>query len=235
MDLPGGWIALFTLTALEIALGVDNIVFLTIMVSRLPLSDQARARRLGVLLATVSRLMLLLALGALASVSWPLLHVFDQTITTRSLVLMAGGLFLVAKGVVELRRSLRPDASLVAADGLRTLWPVVLQIALIDIVFSLDSVFAALGLAQQLSIMVVAILLATGAMLFVASYVGRFLADRPALKLLVLVFMMVIGLGLMADSVGRPIPRPFIYFFMLFAVVVESLHRRILGRRSPAA
>lgn len=232
MWVPWGWLSLVTLTALEVALGVDNILFLTIMVSRLPKPQQGLARKIGVMVATGTRLVLLVALSALATQNALLWSFAGQGITTRSLVLVAGGLFLVAKGVIELRRLLLPELASATVQPIPGLWAVCIQIALVDVVFSFDSVFTALGLAQQVSMMVLAIMLASLTMLFVSAHVAQFMERRPALRVLVLVFMMVIGLGLVAEGVGAPIPRIFIYFFMGFSVCVESLHRRAVSRRS---
>lgn len=223
---PEVWIALMTLSAIEIVLGIDNLVFISIAVSRLPVETREKARKLGIAVACISRILLLLTLAWLAGLKTPLFELFGQGISVRDLVLILGGLFLLVKGTMEIRDSIfgveDPDglpAKPVASFGM-----VLAQIAVIDIVFSLDSVIAAVGMAEHTWIMVAAILLAVSVMLLAATPLGRFIENHPTVKMLALAFIVLIGAFLLLDGLGLHIPKGYIYGSMGFSALVEGLN-----------
>ncbi len=237
MDLlldPQAWIALVTLTALEIVLGIDNIIFLTILVSKLPPAQQPNARYFGLALAMLTRIALLLTLTWMARLTSPLFTVFSQAISGRDLILLLGGLFLIAKSAIEIHESLEgvdhePGARKVYAN----LWVVVIQIAIIDIVFSLDSVITAIGLVNQIPVMVTAIVIAIGVMMFAAKPIGDFVDAHPTIKMLALSFLIMIGGALVAESVDIHVPKGYMYFAMAFSVGVEMLNIRLRKKQVP--
>ena len=232
---PSAWLSFVTLAVLEIVLGIDNIVFLSILVGRLP-EDRRHAARLGGLaLAMVTRIALLYSINWLIGAREPLFAVLGRELSTRDLVLLAGGLFLLWKSVLEIHASVegerpRPGRKLRAR---RQVWAVMLQIALIDIVFSLDSVFTAIGLAQRFEIMVAAIVVAVLFMMFVARGISEFIERRPTIKLLALAFLIMIGLALIADAFDVSIPKGYLYFAMAFSISVELINIRVRGSAKP--
>jgi predicted tellurium resistance membrane protein TerC len=230
---PNAWIALATLTALEIVLGIDNIIFISILVGRLPEAQRDRARRLGLTLAMVSRILLLLSLAWIMRLTAPLFTVLGQEISGRDLILIGGGLFLLWKSVHEIHNSLEgePDehASAGAAAG-ATFGGVLVQIAIIDIIFSLDSVITAVGLADQVSVMVLAILISVGVMMFSAKTIGEFVDRHPTIKMLALSFLVLVGVTLIAEGLGTHVPKGYIYFAMAFSVAVEMINIRLRKR-----
>ncbi len=225
------WIALFTLAALEIVLGIDNLVFISIAVSRLPPDQRPRARRFGLALACVTRILLLLSLAFLASMQTNLFHLFGQDFSVRDLVLIAGGLFLLVKGTMEIHDSVegRGEEEDIGTKPSAVFGYVIAQIAIIDIVFSLDSVITAVGMVDNRAIMVAAILLAVGVMLFAANPIGDFIDRHPTVKMLALSFIILVGVALVADGFDYHIERGFLYFAMAFSAGVEALN--ILSRR----
>ncbi|MFH0946659.1 MAG: TerC family protein [Planctomycetota bacterium] len=227
------WIALITLTALEIVLGIDNLIFISILADRLPAELQARARRLGLLLAMGMRILLLLGLAWITHLTAPLFTVLSQEISGRDLVLIVGGLFLLAKATREMHHALEGEDEGKAVPRPRTMSAVLLQIVLLDIVFSLDSVITAIGMVSVVGVMVAAIVLAVAAMLLAAGAVSGFVARHPTVRMLALSFLLLIGVALVADGLDHAIPKGYLYFALGFSVLVEMLNLRIrpaLGR-----
>ncbi|HCB42022.1 MAG TPA: hypothetical protein DHW73_10300 [Pseudomonas sp.] len=233
--LPEAWVALATLLALEIVLGIDNIIFISILVGRLPPQQRELARRLGIGFAMLTRLALLFSLAWIIGLVEPWFSVLGQEISGRDLVLILGGLFLLAKATHEIHLSLEApqeaEASMAAAAR-NGMVGIVVQIALLDIVFSLDSVITAVGLVDHLSVMVIAILGAVAVMLFAARSIGDFVDRHPSIKMLALSFLMMIGLTLMAEGFDVHVPKGYIYFAMAFSVVVELLNIRVRRNRA---
>ncbi|HUQ52545.1 MAG TPA: TerC family protein [Gammaproteobacteria bacterium] len=224
---PEAWIALTTLTLLEIVLGVDNIIFISILVGRLPEAQRQRARLLGLGFAMGTRILLLLLLTWIMRLQAALFSVGGVDISGRDLILIAGGLFLLAKSTLEIHESLE-GAQHESHDAKRAGFvSVIIQIGLIDIVFSLDSVITAVGLADDVGVMIVAIVIAVGVMMIAAGAIGRFVDDHPTVKMLALSFLVLIGVALIAEGVDVHIPKGYIYFAMAFSVVVEMLNIRI--------
>ena len=229
---PEAWIALFTLTALEIVLGVDNIIFISILVGRLPEAQRQRARVLGLAFAMLTRIGLLLSLAWVMTLTDPLFTIVGREISGRDLILIAGGLFLLWKSVHEIHGSLEGEeeghAVAAAKAGFAA---VIIQIAIIDIVFSLDSVITAVGMADHVVIMVIAIVLAVFVMMFSAKAIGEFVDRHPTVKMLALSFLILVGVALIAEGCDFHIPKGYIYFAMAFSVGVEMLNIRIRAKR----
>jgi predicted tellurium resistance membrane protein TerC len=228
LTLPETWISLATLSAMEIVLGIDNVVFLTILTGRLPPHQQSGARRLGLALALVTRIGLLLAISWVMGLTAPLGSVGGHPVSGRDLILLAGGLFLIGKATTEIHGKLEPDGRSRTPGGHAGYWLVLAQVAVLDLVFSLDSVVTAVGMAQHLPVMVAAMLVAMGVMMAFAEAVGGYVERHPTLKMLALAFLMLIGVMLVAEGLGRPIEKGYIYFAMTFSLLVELLN---LGRR----
>lgn len=223
---PQTWIALITLSTLEIVLGVDNLVFISIAVSKLPPAQRSRARRFGIALACVSRIGLLISLAYLARMQTNLFTLFGLGISIRDLVLILGGVFLVVKGTMEIRDLIvgEEDAADVHTKPARAVMSVILQIAIIDIVFSLDSVITAVGMVSQIPVMIAAILVSVVLMLFAANALGEFIDRNPTIKMLALTFIVMVGVVLIADGFSVHIGRGYVYVAMAFSAVVESLN-----------
>jgi predicted tellurium resistance membrane protein TerC len=231
---PEAWIALLSLTALEIVLGVDNIIFISILVARLPAEERARARIIGLGLAMIMRIALLLSLAWMMRLTEPVFSVSTQHFSGRDLILLGGGLFLLAKSVLEIHHSLEgaedgPESTARQAHFVGTL----VQIAIIDIVFSLDSVITAVGMVNEIPVMVLAIVIAVGIMMFAAKPIGDFVDSHPTIKMLALSFLILIGVALVGEGFELHIPKGYIYFAMAFAVAVEMLNLRLRGSRRP--
>jgi predicted tellurium resistance membrane protein TerC len=220
------WIALFTLATLEIVLGVDNLVFISIAVSRLPPEQRPRARRFGLALACVTRIMLLLSLAFLASMQNNLFSLFGQDFSIRDLVLIGGGLFLLVKGTMEIHDAVEGHGEDESIDTKPSavFGKVIAQIAIIDIVFSLDSVITAVGMVDNKWVMVAAIIIAVGVMIFASNPIGDFIDRHPTVKMLALAFIILVGVALLADGFGFHIERKLLYFAMAFSATVESLN-----------
>ncbi len=229
---PEAWIALGTLTALEIVLGIDNIIFISILVGRLPVNQRAFARKMGLGLAMFARLALLFSISWVMGLTDPWFAIFSQEISGRDVVLIAGGLFLLAKATHEIHNSLEgvedQGHTVVAAS----LGMVLTQIAVLDIVFSLDSVITAVGLVEHVSIMAIAIILAVAVMLAAAKSIGDFVDEHPTIKILALAFLLLVGATLMAEGFDVHVPKGYIYFAMAFSVAVEMLNLRMRKLRS---
>jgi predicted tellurium resistance membrane protein TerC len=232
---PESWISLATLTAMEVVLGIDNIVFLSILAGRLPAEEQPRARQLGLGFALATRLGLLFAISWVMGLTRPLFQILGHGWSGRDLILLAGGLFLLAKATHEIHDKLevRHDKELDGAAARRaSFWMVIVQIGILDIVFSLDSVITAVGMARHLAIMVAAMVIAVGVMLAFAGSIGRFVERHPTMKMLALSFLLLIGVMLVAESFGKHIEKGYIYFAMAFSFAVELLNMRVRGARS---
>jgi predicted tellurium resistance membrane protein TerC len=227
---PQAWIALATLTALEIVLGIDNIVFISIIVSKLPASQRNKARVLGLGLAMFTRIALLFSLVWIMRLTAPLFTVLAQAISGRDIILIGGGLFLIAKSSLEIHNSLEGTEEHGHAAKSFGFAATLVQIALIDIIFSLDSVITAVGLVQELEIMVLAIVVAVFIMMWASGPVSAFVDRHPTVKMLALAFLVMIGVALIAEGLDLHIPRGYIYFAMAFSVVVEMLNLRLRGR-----
>jgi predicted tellurium resistance membrane protein TerC len=230
---PHAWIALATLTALEIVLGVDNIIFISILVGRLPQRQRQRARVIGLAFAMLSRILLLLSLAWIMTLTQPLFTVLNAEVTGRDLILVVGGLFLLWKSVHEIHNSLEaePDESGARAvrDGFAA---VITQIAIIDIVFSLDSVITAVGMVDEVPVMITAIVLAVLVMMFAARPIGEFVDRHPTIKMLALSFLILVGFALIAEGFNVHVPKGYIYFAMAFSVGVEMLNLRVRARQT---
>jgi predicted tellurium resistance membrane protein TerC len=231
---PAAWAALATLTAVEIVLGVDNIVFISILVGRLPPGQRRRARIAGLAVAMAMRILLLFALTWVLGLSAPLFEVLGRPVSGRALILVAGGLFLLWKSVHEIHRSLEGDEAERAEVGRAALWVVLAQIAVLDVVFSLDSVITAVGLVDELPVMVLAIVIAVLVMMFAAEPIGRFVDRHPTIKMLALSFLVLIGFTLTVEGFGVHVPKGYIYVAMAFSVAVELLNLRLRSRAAPA-
>jgi len=235
---PEAWISLATLAALEIVLGIDNIVFITILAGRLPPAQQLRARRLGLALALISRLALLASLKWVMQLATPLFELFAHPVSGRDLILICGGLFLIAKATLEIYdkvEAAHPAAATVADRPGARLIPILIQIMIIDIVFSLDSVITAVGMVESLTIMVVAVVLAVIVMLVFAGPVGDFVEGHPSIKILALSFLVMIGVLLVAEGTGQHFDRGYVYFAMAFSLVIELLNMRFRARQAALA
>ena len=224
---PQTWIALATLTALEIVLGIDNVVFISILAGRLPENVQRRARRIGLGLAMIMRILLLLSLAFIVRLTAPLITILSQEISGRDLVLIVGGLFLIAKSTHEIHDRLEGDEGHASGRIPVSFSAVLIQIVLLDIVFSLDSVITAVGMVDEIPIMVAAVVLAVGVMLLFADAVSNFVERHPTVKVLALSFLLLIGVALIADGLDLHIPKGYIYFAMAFSLGVEMINLRV--------
>jgi len=228
---PNAWIGLLTLTVLEIVLGVDNIIFISILAGKLPEDQRAKARRLGLLGAFFSRILLLLSIAWVVRLTTPLFTVARVGVSGRGLILIIGGLFLIAKAVHEIHEKVEGgEHGETAKQAARSLAAVVAQIMVIDIVFSLDSVITAVGMVDQVSIMIAANVIALGIMLMASGPISHFVDRHPTVKMLALSFLVLIGTNLVAEGIGQHIPKGYTYFAMAFSVVVEMLNIRIRSR-----
>ena len=229
---PNAWIALATLTALEIVLGVDNIIFIAILAGKLPPSQQKRARTLGLFLAMGMRILLLISISWIIGLTKPLFEIFNHDVTGRDAILFIGGLFLLGKSTLEMHSRLEGKEEGGQTAKASSFTSVIVQIMLMDIIFSLDSVITAVGMVDVVGIMIAAVMIAVGIMMFTAGAVSDFVHKHPTVKMLALAFLLLIGMSLVAEGVGHHIPKGYIYFAMGFAVFVEALNLRIRGKDS---
>ncbi len=230
---PQAWIALLTLTALEIVLGIDNIIFISILAGKLPASQQKRGRQIGLLMAMFTRILLLFSLAWLTRLTEPLFRVFSHEVSGRDLILIIGGLFLLGKSTLEIHDKLEGEEGHASAKIRANFWTVILQIMLLDIVFSLDSVITAVGMANQLAVMVIAVVIAVLIMMYASGPISAFVNDRPTLKILALSFLLLIGFSLVVEGIHIEIPKGYIYFAMGFSVFVEMLNLRMREKSAP--
>jgi predicted tellurium resistance membrane protein TerC len=227
---PSVWIAFATLTLLEIVLGIDNIVFISILAGKLPAAKQARARTVGLGLAMLMRILLLLVLSWIIRLTAPLFEVFAQEISGRDLIMIAGGLFLVAKSTYEIHDKLEGEHGEKSKRVPPTFTAVIIQILLLDIVFSLDSVITAVGMVDEVAVMIAAVVVAVGFMMFFAGPISRFVEKHPTVKMLALSFLLLIGVTLIAEGFEQHISKGYIYFAMAFSVLVEMLNLKMRSR-----
>jgi predicted tellurium resistance membrane protein TerC len=231
---PATWTALLTLTALEIILGIDNIIFISILSDRLPVAQRKLARTTGLLLAMFMRIALLFSIGWMMSLTQTLVAVAGHGFTGRDLILVAGGLFLIYKSTTEIHAKLEGEEhQREAGQGTATFASVIVQIVLLDIVFSLDSVITAIGMTNNIMIAVVAVIISVGIMLVAAGPLSDFVNHHPTIKILALSFLLLLGMTLVADGFGQHIPKGYIYFAMAFSVFVEFLNMRLRARSEP--
>lgn len=230
---PQAWIALLTLTALEIVLGIDNIIFISILAGKLPEHEQGKARQLGLLAAMVTRILLLFSLAWIIKLEDPFFTIFSEEISGRDLILLGGGLFLLAKATFEIHDKLEGDEGHASKGVAASFASVIVQIMLLDIVFSLDSVITAVGMADHIEVMVAAVIIAVGVMMFAAGPISRFVDAHPTVKILALSFLLLIGMSLVAESFNAHVPKGYIYFAMGFSVFVEMLNLRMKSKTAP--
>jgi predicted tellurium resistance membrane protein TerC len=228
-----GWIALLTLTALEIVLGIDNVVFVSILAGKLPGEQRERARKLGMFLAMFIRILLLLSITWVMSLTTPLFNLFGHGVTGRDLILIVGGLFLIAKSTHEIHLKLEGDEHESSGRRAATFAGVITQILLLDIVFSLDSVITAVGMAEHVAVMIIAVVIAVAVMMVSARVVSGFVERHPTVKMLALSFLLLIGMSLIGEGWGQHIPKGYIYFAMGFSVFVEAINLRIRSKQAP--
>lgn len=223
---PQAWIAFATLTALELVLGIDNIIFISILVDKLPAAKRELARRIGLFMAMFMRIALLLLLAVIVGLVEPLFTVFEQEISGRDLILILGGLFLIWKSTSEIHHSLEGNETHGGNPVANSFASVILQIMVIDMVFSLDSIITAVGMVDEVAIMIAAVLASVGLMMWFAKGIGEFVSNHPSIKMLALTFLVLVGVVLMAEGLGHHIPKGYIYFAMAFSLGVEMLNIR---------
>jgi len=231
---PNAWIAFATLTALELVLGIDNIIFISILVDKLPEKQRELARRLGLGMAMFMRIGLLLVLAWIIGLTAPLFTVLDQDISGRDLILIGGGLFLLWKSTSEIHQSLEGEEGHSSSVVKATFAAVILQIMVVDLVFSLDSIITAVGMVESIVVMVAAVVASVALMMLFAGAIGRFVSAHPSIKMLALSFLVAVGVVLIAEGFGHHVPKGFIYFAMAFSLVVEMLNIRMQRRRADA-
>jgi predicted tellurium resistance membrane protein TerC len=228
-----GLLALVTLTFLEIILGVDNVIFISILSGKLPQRDQQKARRVGLLAAMVMRIGLLMSIAWIVRLTAPLFTVFGQDISGRDLILIGGGLFLLGKATLEIHERLEGEETHGTTRAAPSFGAVIVQIMLLDIVFSLDSVITAVGMADDIKVMVAAVVISVGIMMFAAEPISAFVNKHPTVKVLALSFLLLIGMSLVGDGLGVHVPKGYIYFAMGFSVFVEMINLRVRRRGAP--
>lgn len=229
---PETWIALITLIVLELVLGVDNVIFISILAGKLPAHEQGRARTTGIALAVITRVLLLLSLSWIIGLEEPLFAILGFSVSGHDLILLAGGLFLIGKSTYEIHDKLEGEEGRVSTRVASTFLSVVIQIMLLDIVFSLDSVITAVGMVDELPIMIAAVIVAAVVMIFTSGPIGHFVERHPTVKMLALSFLLLIGFTLVVEGLHQHIPKGYIYFAMGFSVFVEMLNLQIRGRQA---
>jgi predicted tellurium resistance membrane protein TerC len=233
MSNPESWIALLTLTVLEIVLGIDNIIFISILAGKLPRDQQDKARLTGLGLAMFMRIALLASIAWIARLTAPLFSMFGQEISGRDLILLGGGLFLLGKATYEIHDKLEGEEGHAEARVAASFTSVIVQILLLDLVFSLDSVITAIGMADELAVMITAVVIAVGVMMFASGPIGRFVDRHPTVKMLALAFLLLIGTSLVAEGFEQHVSKGYIYFAMGFSVFVEMLNLRVKSKQAP--
>lgn len=235
---PEAWISLATLTVLEIVLGIDNIIFISILTSKLPEHQQTESRQIGLSLAMITRILLLLSLSWMMSLNFPLINIGPwlkiQNTTLlqklafsgRDIILLVGGLFLIYKSTSEIHEKLETENHSIAENARPSFWKIIVQIILIDIVFSFDSVITAIGMAQHIEVMIVAVILAVATMMYATKGISNFVNKHPTIKMLALAFLLLIGVSLVAEGFKQHIPKGYLYFAMAFSMLVEMLNLR---------
>ena len=221
---PQAWIAFATLTALELVLGIDNIIFISILVDKLPPAQRERARKIGLFMAMFMRIGLLMVLAWIVGLVAPLFSVFGKGISGRDLILILGGLFLIWKSTGEIHQSLEGEEAQSESAVTATFAAVILQIMIVDLVFSLDSIITAVGMVDDLPVMIAAVIVSVGLMMLFAGPIGRFVSDHPTIKMLALAFLVVVGVVLVAEGFGHHVPKGYVYFGMAFSLGVEMLN-----------
>ena len=221
---PQAWIAFATLTALELVLGIDNIIFISILVDKLPPAQRERARKIGLFMAMFMRIGLLMVLAWIVGLVAPLFSVLGQEISGRDLILILGGLFLIWKSTGEIHQSLEGEEAQSESAVTATFAAVILQIMIVDLVFSLDSIITAVGMVDDLPVMIAAVIVSVGLMMLFAGPIGRFVSDHPTIKMLALAFLVVVGVVLVAEGFGHHVPKGYVYFGMAFSLGVEMLN-----------
>jgi predicted tellurium resistance membrane protein TerC len=230
---PQAWLAFFTLTALELVLGIDNVIFISILVDKLPAGRRELARRTGLFLAMFMRIGLLFVLSWLIGLTAPFFTVLGQAISGRDLILIAGGLFLLYKSTGEIHQLLEGEAGSRSARVPASFAAVLAQIMVLDLVFSLDSIITAVGMVDELAVMIAAVVVSVALMMAFAGPLGRYVSARPTIKMLALAFLFMIGLVLIADGFDHHVPKGYVYFAMAFSVLVEMLNMRVRRKRAP--
>jgi len=234
---PTAWVALFTLVVLEIVLGIDNLIFISILTNKLPKEQQARARRLGISAALIMRLVLLATISFIVQLTAPLFTLFDHGFSWRDLILIAGGLFLVWKATKEIHHTVDPDDhqdTMIGKTVQLSLGAAIFQILLLDLVFSIDSIITAVGMTDEIAIMYIAVIVAVSAMMLAATPLANFIAKNPTIVMLALGFLLMIGMTLIADGMGYHVPKGYIYAAMGFSAMVEALNMLARNRRKKA-
>jgi len=224
---PEMWIAFFTLTALELVLGIDNIIFISILVDRLPPQKREKARLIGLFFAMFMRIGLLLLLSWIVGATEPLFSLFDHPVSPRDLILIAGGVFLLWKSTQEIHQLLEGEEGSESKAVKATMSAIIIQIIIIDIVFSLDSIITAVGMVDKVLVMIAAVVASVGLMMLFARGIGQFVSNHPTIKMLALSFLMLVGMALIADGLGHHVPKGYIYFAMAFSLAVEMLNLRL--------
>ena len=232
---PQVWIAFFTLTALELVLGIDNIIFISILVDKLPPTERERARRIGLFLAMFMRVGLLLTLSWLVGLTAPLFTVIGTDISGRDLILALGGVFLVWKSTMEIHQLTEGEEGHASAKVKASFGAIIVQIIIIDMVFSLDSIITAVGMVDEVSVMIAAVVVSVGLMMLFARGIGNFVSSHPSIKMLALSFLLVVGVMLIAEGFDHKVPKGYIYFAMAFSVAVEMLNIRMRKKKSAAS
>ena len=230
---PQMWVALATLTVLELVLGIDNIIFISILVSKLPKAQQEMARRIGLFMAMFMRIALLLLLSVIIGLVEPLFTVWEQPFSGRDLILLAGGLFLIWKSTGEIHHPLEGDEAPASVNAKANLMAIIVQIIIIDLVFSLDSIITAVGMVDDVRIMIAAVVISLGLMMLFAKGIGQFVDAHPSIKMLALSFLVVVGVVLVAEGFGHHVPKGYIYFGMAFSFGVEMLNLRLRKPSKP--
>jgi predicted tellurium resistance membrane protein TerC len=230
---PGSLIALLTLTVLEIVLGIDNIIFISILAGKLPKDQQNKARLIGLSLAMITRILLLFSIVWIMRLTLPLFAVLGQEISGRDIILIAGGLFLLAKSTFEIHDKLEGEEGHISAKAAKSFGSVIVQILLLDVVFSLDSVITAVGMANNIVIMILAVVIAVGVMMASSKSISDFVEKHPTVKMLALSFLLLIGVSLIAEGLEQHIPKGYIYFAMAFSIFVEMLNLKMKAKTKP--